>query len=167
MAVLALYLIRHGIAAERGPRYPDDTKRPLTKKGVAALEEEARALEALGVTFDVIVTSPLVRTRQTADVFADLSKGDPAIVESDALAPDGTPAAVIREIAAHKRKDTIALVGHEPNLGELAATLIGAATPLEFKKGGICRIDVEGTLPRDPGRLRWFVPPRILKQIRE
>jgi phosphohistidine phosphatase len=70
VAVLELYLIRHGVAAERGPDYPDDSKRPLTSKGVAALRREAKALNSLGVTFDLIITSPLTRTRQTADVFA-------------------------------------------------------------------------------------------------
>ena len=66
MAALELYLIRHGIAAERGPEYPDDSKRPLTGKGIAALKREAKALNGLGVTFDLIITSPLTRTRQTA-----------------------------------------------------------------------------------------------------
>ena len=61
-----LYLIRHGVAAERGENYPDDTKRPLTNDGVQKLRKEARALLELDITFDVILTSPLVRTRQTA-----------------------------------------------------------------------------------------------------
>ena len=63
-----LYLIRHGVAAERGENYPDDTKRPLTNDGVQKLRKEAKALVALDVTFDVILTSPLVRTRQTAEI---------------------------------------------------------------------------------------------------
>ena len=57
-----LYLIRHGVAAERGENYPDDTKRPLTNEGVQKLRKEAKALVALDITFDVILTSPLVRT---------------------------------------------------------------------------------------------------------
>jgi phosphohistidine phosphatase len=165
MATLELYLIRHGIAAERGDEYPDDSKRPLTSRGIARLKKEARALEDLGAGFDVIITSPLVRARQTADVLAESFKSRPPVAMSDALAPAGTPAAVIQEIAKHARKARIALVGHEPNVGELAARLIGARSPLEFKKGAICRIDFEVLPPKGLGQLRWFMTPRMLRAI--
>jgi phosphohistidine phosphatase len=164
VAVLELYLIRHGIAAERGPDYPDDSKRPLTGKGIAALRQEAKALNSLGVTFDLIITSPLTRTRQTAEVLAEHLEGKPTVTQSDALAPAGTPAAVIQEIARHARKARLALVGHEPNIGELAARLIGARSPIEFKKGAICRIDFDVLPPKALGQLRWFVPPRVLRK---
>ena len=164
MAVLELYLIRHGIAAERGPEYPDDSKRPLTSKGIAALRREAKALNSLGVTFDLIIASALTRTRQTADVLAEHLEGKPTVTHSDALAPAGTPAAVMQEIAKHSRKARIALVGHEPNIGELAARLIGARSPIEFKKGAVCRIDFDVLPPKALGQLRWFLPPRILRK---
>ncbi len=160
-----LYLIRHGIAAERGDEYPDDSKRPLTPAGISRLRKEARALDALDVTIDQIITSPLVRTRQTADVIAESLKAKPSLVTSDALSPAGTPGAVMQELAKHAKKGSVALVGHEPNLGELAARLIGARTPLEFKKGGICRIDFETLPPKGIGRLRWFVTPRMLRKL--
>jgi phosphohistidine phosphatase len=70
MAVLELYLIRHGIAAERGDDYPDDSKRPLTNDGISSLRKEVAALEIVDVAFDHIITSPLVRTKQTAEIFA-------------------------------------------------------------------------------------------------
>lgn len=165
MAVLELYLIRHGIAAERGEEYPDDSKRPLTARGIARLREEAKALNALAVTFDAIITSPLVRTRQTADVIAEALADKPPVTTSDALAPAGTPAAVIQEIGRHARLARLALVGHEPNMGELAAQLIGARSALEFKKGAICRIDFEILPPRGLGQLRWFLPPKVLRKI--
>ena len=63
------------------------------------------------------------------------------------------------------RKGKIALVGHEPNIGELAARLIGSRTPIEFKKGAICRIDFEVFPPKGSGQLRWFVTPRMLRKI--
>jgi phosphohistidine phosphatase len=165
MAMLELYLIRHGIAAERGEEWPDDSKRPLTSQGIAKLKKEARGLVALDVSFEQIVSSPLVRTRQTADVIADALKNKPPISTSDALAPAGPPAAVIEEIAKHVRKARVALVGHEPNLGELAAQLIRSRTPLEFKKGGICRIDFDVLPPKGAGALRWFLTPRILRKL--
>lgn len=164
MPMLELYLIRHGIAAERGPEYPDDSKRPLTTKGMAALRRQAKALDRLGIAVDLIVTSPLTRTRQTAEIIAEHLEGKPTVAHSDALAPAGTPAAVMQEIARHSRKGRVALVGHEPNIGELAARLIGARSPIEFKKGAICRIDFDALPPKALGQLRWFIPPRFLRK---
>ena len=163
MATLALYLIRHGIAAERGDEYPDDSKRPLTHDGIAGLRKEAKALDALGVEFDHIIASPLVRTKQTADVLAQHMTSKPSVSTSDALAPAGTPAAVLHELARHMRKGSVAVVGHEPNIGELAARLIGSRTPLEFKKGAVCRIDFEVFPPKGIGHLRWFLTPKMLR----
>jgi phosphohistidine phosphatase len=164
MAGLELYLIRHGLAAERGDAYPDDTKRPLTKDGIARLRREAEALENLDVRFNLIVTSPLVRAEQTAEVFAG-PKGKVPITRSDALRPEATPDAVIQELPRYARKGSVALVGHEPNLGQLAARLIGAKAPLVFKKGGICRIDFDALPPKGLGQLRWFMSPRMLRRL--
>jgi len=165
VATLELYLIRHGVAAERGEDYPDDSKRPLTNAGISRLRKEAKALDELGVALDHIITSPLVRTRQTADIFAESMKSKPSVSQSDALAPAGTSTAVIQELAKHMRKARIAVVGHEPNIGELAGRLIGARMPLEFKKGAICRIDFEVFPPKGIGQLRWFITPRMLREI--
>jgi phosphohistidine phosphatase len=165
VATLELYLIRHGVAGERGEEYPDDSKRPLTSDGVARLRKEAQALDQLGVTFEQILCSPLVRTRQTADVFAEIMKSKPPVTTSDALTPAGSPAAVIQELGKHMRKASIALVGHEPNMGELAAHLIGAKIPLPFKKGAIARIDFSVFPPKGKGELVWFVPPRMLRKL--
>ena len=165
MAVLELYLIRHGIAADRGDEYPDDSKRPLTGEGIAALRKEVKALDELGIGFDHIITSPLVRAKQTADVFAQHLQSKPSMSSADALAPAGSSAAVVQDVVKHARKGRVALVGHEPNLGELAARLIGSRTPIEFKKGGICRIDFEVLPPKGVGHLRWFVTPKMLRKI--
>jgi phosphohistidine phosphatase len=165
MATLELYLIRHGVAEDRGEDYPDDSKRPLTSDGISQLRKAAKALDALGVGFDHIITSPLTRTKQTADVFAEYLKSRPSVSNSDAMAPAGTPAAVLQELGKHMRKARIALVGHEPNIGELAARLIGSRTPLEFKKGAVCRIDFEVFPPKGAGQLRWFLTPKMLRKI--
>ena len=165
MAMLELYLIRHGVAAERGEDWPDDSKRPLTSDGIAKLRKEARGLAALDVAIEQIVCSPLVRTRQTADVIAETLRSKPGVVTSDALAPAGTPAAVIQELSKYVRKSGLALVGHEPNLGELAAHLIGARHAIEFKKGAVCRIDFEVLPPKGSGQLRWFVTPKMLRGL--
>src|SRR4051812_10013150 len=148
---IELYLIRHGIAEERGDDWPDDTKRPLTAEGVARLRKAARALAHAGVSFDVIVTSPLVRTRQTAETVADGLGSRPHIVNADSLAPGGSVAGVLADLDKHSRRSRIAIVGHEPGIGELAGRLIGSRHPIPFKKGAICRIDVETLPPNGPG----------------
>jgi phosphohistidine phosphatase len=165
VATLELYLIRHGLAEERGEDYPDDSKRPLTHEGIARLRKEAKALDALDVAFDQILSSPLVRAKQTADAFAEVMKSKPPIAIADSLTPAGSPAAVIQELARHMKKARVALVGHEPNMGELAAHLIGAKVPLPFKKGAICRIDFSVFPPKGKGQLVWFITPRMLRKI--
>lgn len=160
-----LYLIRHGLAAERGDAYPDDTKRPLTSRGIARLKKEARGLIELDVVFDVILTSALVRARQTADVLAAALPSRPPIVIVEALAPGSSYGLMIDELARHARRHRIAVVGHQPGVDELGAKLIGAKRPVDFKKGAICRIDLETLPPTGPGHLRWFLAPRMLRKI--
>jgi phosphohistidine phosphatase len=162
-----LYLIRHAVAEERGDKWPDDAKRPLSAKGITRMRRAARGLASLGVKFDVILTSPLVRTRQTADIVASSFDTRPTIVNADSLAPNGTYADVLADLQRHGRRTRIALVGHEPNIGELAARLAGSRRALEFKKGAVCRIDVESIPPGGPGTLRWFVTPAILRAIKQ
>lgn len=161
-----LYLVRHGIAEERGTEWPDDSRRPLTRKGVSRLEKSARGLISLGVTFDVMLTSPLVRARETAEVVAALFEPRPPIVAIDSLTPDGGYQQLLEDLAKQTRRSRIALVGHEPSLGEYAARLAGSRHAFEFKKGAVCRIDVEVLPPTSPGALRWFMTPRMLRNLR-
>ena len=160
-----LYLIRHGVAEERGEAWPDDAKRPLTERGMSRVRKAARGLARLGVSIDVVLTSPLVRARQTAELIADGFDSRPPLVTSEALAPGGSYQAVLADLEKHARRGRIALVGHEPGIGELAARLIGTRHPVEFKKGAICRIDVETMPPAGPGNLRWFLTPKILRSL--
>jgi phosphohistidine phosphatase len=160
-----LYLVRHAIAATRGEEWPDDDKRPLTARGVSRFREAVEGLRTLGVEVDEIFTSPLVRARQTADLLAAGLPGKPPIRTLDALAPGHEPRSVLAQLARASRRRRVALVGHEPGLGELAAHLIGAGRALPFKKGGVCRIDVESLTSRRPGALTWFVPPRLLRGL--
>jgi len=162
-----LYLIRHGNAEPRGDAWPDDTKRPLTEEGVDRMEKSARGLARIGVTFDVVLTSPLVRTHQTAETVASAYSPKPPVVNVDALAPGGSSAAVIAELEKYAKKTRIAIVGHEPDIGELAAKLAGMRADLEFKKGAIARIDVDALPPKGPGVLRWFVPPKFLRNLKK
>jgi phosphohistidine phosphatase len=163
----ALYLVRHAIAAERGDDWPDDDKRPLTERGIARFQEAVNGLTELDVELDEIFTSPLVRAKQTADLLAAGVKGKPSVKLLDVLAPGHSPASVMAQLARVAKRRRIALVGHEPGLGELAAHLIGAGRALPFKKGGICRIDVESLMTRRAGALAWFVTPKVLRKLGE
>ena len=109
-----LYLIRHGVAEERGEAWPDDAKRPLTEDGMTRMRKSIRGLARVGVSFDVIVTSPLVRAKQTADVVASVFDPRPPLVVSDALAPGGSYQALVSDLEKQARRKRIALVGHEP-----------------------------------------------------
>ncbi len=162
-----LYLIRHGIAEERGDAWPDDTKRPLTDEGMSRLRKAARALARIGVSFDVVLTSPLVRAQQTAEIVASAFSPKPPIVNVEALAPDGSTAATLAELEKHSKRTRIAIVGHEPAIGELGSRLVGMRVDMQFKKGAIARIDVEMLPPKGPGVLRWFVPPKFLRNLRK
>ncbi|HWW88249.1 MAG TPA: phosphohistidine phosphatase SixA [Vicinamibacterales bacterium] len=160
-----LYLIRHGLAEERGEKWPDDTKRPLTEEGIAKMRKGTRGLSRLGVAIEVILTSPLVRTRQTADIVAAGLGSRPAVVNVESLAPGGSFAAIVTDLEKHARKVRIGLVGHEPGIGELAARLIGSRHPVEFKKGAVCRIDLDEIPPSGPGNLRWMMTSKILRAV--
>ena len=162
-----LYLVRHAIAEARGDAWPDDSKRPLTEEGMSRFRKSARGLSRLGVSLDVILTSPLVRARQTADILGAVFEQRPHIVAVESLIPGGSYQSLLTDLEKHSKRTQIALVGHEPGIGELAARLAGSRHPFEFKKGAICRIDVDSLPPAGPGKLRWFITPRILRSIRK
>jgi phosphohistidine phosphatase len=166
MASYELYLVRHAIAAERGDAWPDDTKRPLTTRGVNRFKDSLPGLKWLDFAVDEIFTSPLVRAKQTADLLAAGVPGVHLTVKLlDPMAPGHAAAAVITQLAKVAKRQRIALVGHEPDLGELAAHLIGASHPLSFKKGGMCRIDIGALAAKRTGSLIWFVTPKILRRL--
>ena len=160
-----LYLVRHGIAADRGDKYPDDATRPLTPRGVSRLKQIAAGLVALDVRLDAVLTSPYVRARQTAEVLAQAWPRPPRIIDVPALAAGGKPAAVIEELGRHAKRGSLALVGHAPDIGELAARLIGSRRGIEFGKGAVCCVEVDQLPPSGAGALRWFLTPRMLRRL--
>ena len=162
-----LYVIRHGLAEERSEAWPDDNKRPLTPDGFSRMRKATRGLARLGVAIDIVLSSPLVRARQTAETVAAGLEPRPSLVNVDSLAPDGSYAAILADLEKHGRRPRIALVGHEPGIGELAARLIGSRHALEFKKGAVCRIDLDELPPVGPGDLRWMLTPKILLALKK
>jgi phosphohistidine phosphatase len=133
---------------------------------VSRFRDVVEGLSKLRVRLDVIVTSPLVRARQTADILAAGLQDAAPIVEAHWLAPGTSIAVAIESLAGYDPAASVALVGHEPGIGELAARLIGSGTPLVFRKGGLCRIDFQSLAAAGSGHLRWFVPPKMLRRVR-
>jgi phosphohistidine phosphatase len=161
-----LYLIRHAVAKERGSEWPDDNLRPLSEDGIKRMKKAAGGLAALGIRFDLVLSSPLVRARQTADIVVAAFQPKPPLAIAESLSPEGEYGDVMTDLRKHARKTRIALVGHEPNIGELAARLMGARGTFEFKKGAVCRIDVEALPPARPGTLIWLLSPAVLRAVR-
>lgn len=166
-ATFELYLVRHAIAAERGPNYPDDRERPLTSEGIQRFKQAVEGLKDFDVKLELVLTSPLLRASHTAELLVAGIGGKPRLETLDALASGGRMSHVLEAIAKFSKKaGHIALVGHEPDLGELAARLLRSRGTIEFKKGAVCCIELDGAMPNGPGTLRWLLPPRALRKIR-
>jgi len=164
-----VYLLRHGIAADRdAEKFPNDDERPLTEEGVKKMREAADAIAVLVGRPDLILTSPLVRTTQTADIAAKALDCEERVEGSDALKPGATVKGV-REVLAAQAGDgieSILLVGHEPDMGEIASGLIGARrSVVEFKKGSLCAIRLDEEHLDRAGVLLWHLTPKQLRAI--
>lgn len=161
-----LFILRHGIAAQRSsPLTSSDAVRPLTPKGRKRVALIAEGLHKLGYAFDWIVTSPLVRAAQTAEIVAASQRPNPPVDVCAALRPGTSREDVLAFLAKNPDRRRVMLVGHEPDLSTLAGRLIGAGRDanLEFKKGGCCLIEYDGLPARYSGRLVWWLTPRALR----
>ena len=164
MRETTIYLIRHAIAEERGDEWPDDDLRPLTEEGISRFSNGARGFLSFATPPQQVVTSPLVRARQTAELLAGAADPPLPVTVMDELSPGYPPSEVLTQVRKLGELQRVALVGHEPDLGHLAAHLLDAKRPLPFKKGGIGCIDVTwGRPPR--GTLVWFLPPKVLRLL--
>ena len=162
-----LYIMRHGLAADASEGVTDDAKRPLTPEGRKKMAEIARGLLCLGFDVDWIVSSPLVRAVETAGIVSDsLGKCVPMDF-SDAVRPSGSAEELIAFLARQPDRKRILVVGHEPDLSQLAARLVGAGrnANLAFKKGGCCLIAFDEFPPKSPGRLVWWLTPRVMRKL--
>jgi phosphohistidine phosphatase len=163
-----LYIMRHGLAALRAAATVlDDAKRPLTPEGRQKMRGIAAGLANLGLDVDWIVSSPLVRAVETAELVGQALASKPPLELCDALRPGGSGEALITFLAKRRDRRRVLVVGHEPDLGELAARLIGAGrnASMPFKKGGCCLITFTLFPPKSPGRLIWWLTPRVMKRI--
>ncbi|HEY9776096.1 MAG TPA: phosphohistidine phosphatase SixA [Planktothrix sp.] len=165
---MKLYLVRHGIAQERlGGAVLNDSQRPLTDEGRHETRQVAQALKKLGVRADIVVSSPLTRARQTAEIFNEVLGEKDEVKIADALAPGGSSSGVYKFLQKLNAAEEVFCVGHEPDIGKLAASLMWAGPELDipFKKAGVLRVDVPDVPPTIPGTLKWFITPKIASHL--
>jgi phosphohistidine phosphatase len=163
---MRLILLRHGPAGSRdAAHWPDDAQRPLSPKGEDRTRLVARGLAKLENSVAAVLTSPLTRADATARIVAETLKVR-RVEALDSLAPGGAYRAVIQAVSHFKDDDVVILVGHEPDLGKLAGTLLfGAPAAVALKKAGACSISFDGPVRPGEGRLNWFLSPRILRRL--
>lgn len=160
---MELYLIRHGIAAERQDE-EDDAQRALTSKGAEKTQNVARRLKELGLTLDLIFASPLLRARQTGQILLEMGLA-PQLETLPALTPGGDLTEALAALTAEEALEKIALVGHQPDLGQWAETLVwgDSQDKLILKKAGIIGLAFNsGAVAPGEGELFLLAPPRFL-----
>ena len=166
-----LYIVRHAIAVdEETAGYGSDSERPLTEKGRKKMRQIAKGLRNLGVEFDLILSSPYVRARETAEILADVFKMKKNITFSESLIPLANPELLIGEINQTYSVESIAIVGHEPHLSTLIGILVAENAKLDvtLKKGGVCYITADDLHHNDHrATLEWLLTPGILTEIGE
>jgi phosphohistidine phosphatase len=159
-----LYLIRHAEAYPVGEGGATaDEERPLTEQGEAQARQVGAGLQRRGVRPEVVVTSPLVRARQTAEhVLAQFSPPGIELQVCAALAP-GSKRRKLARALNELAKERLALVGHLPDLAEWGAWLIGSKKAhLELAKAGVALVRCDGEAAKGAGTLSWLVPPSWL-----
>ena len=163
-----LYLMRHGIAvAADQPGMESDSERALTPKGVKRMRRAARGLRRLGLSFDTILTSPLARARQTAEIVAEILGLEGHLEEISELAPEGSVDHLISGLARFQDREDLLLVGHNPLLIRALSFFISGKDNLEIelKKGGCCCIETDRLPPDAPSTLHWFLTPKQLRRL--
>lgn len=163
---MEIYLLRHGLAEDIGGKIRSDAARPLTDEGLELMKDESKGMKRLGLHFNVVLTSPLVRSKQTAEIVGDTLDCSNKIHNCPALAIPMSVADLMVAFKSFQNDYKVLLVGHQPDLGKLAGYFIGnSKLSLSLKKGSLCKIDVERLTPTPRGELKWYMTPRQLKLI--
>jgi len=163
-----LYLMRHGIAvAADDPTMTHDSERPLTGKGVRRMRRAARGLRRLEIPFDGILTSPVLRARQSAEIVATALGLESRLEAVSSLAPESTVELLLSGLARYHDREQLLMVGHEPLLSKTISSLLGAGHGLEIdlRKGSLCQIEIDGLPPSSPGILHWLLTPKQLRLL--
>jgi phosphohistidine phosphatase len=162
-----LYLVRHGIAASASAN-TSDADRALTEQGTRKTIRVAHGLRGLNVKPAAILSSPLRRAQETAEIMASILAPKVPVELYPALAFGHEPRDVLQGLRSHRRAEQVMLVGHQPDMGELASFLLTGSSnlvPLPFKKAATAAITVPSLPPRSAGVLEWFLTPAQLRRI--
>jgi phosphohistidine phosphatase len=166
---MELYIVRHGDAVDRAdPGMTSDEMRPLTEAGRSETTLMAGMLGKLGVKPELLLTSPLVRARQTAEIIAELLGPKRGATVSDELAPGGSLAGVLNNLLSTGRPAQVVLTGHMPSVGELVGLLVWNQREcgIAFRTAGVARVDLPDDAPfPGNGQLRWLMPPRVAGRL--
>jgi len=157
---MEIYILRHGIAEDHNAA--GDAQRSLTDEGRRKLRRVLERAEKAKVEPALILSSPYVRARQTAELAAEVLRCSRKIVQTEVLLPEGSPEALWEEIRARRQERAVLIAGHEPMLSSSVAWLLGYPTiQVEMKKAALARIDVDRFGPKPQGLLRWLLTPRL------
>jgi phosphohistidine phosphatase len=166
-----LFLLRHGLAGEPGlSGFADDSLRPLTAQGKRQLRKISAAMDKMDLAVELILSSPLVRAKQTAEVAAGKLKLKKRLVFADELKPGGDAGKLIQRLVALKPAPAnILLVGHEPDLSELISLLVTGKTDAgcALKKGGLAKLEAEKLRAGKCATLAWLLTPKLMQLIRD
>ncbi len=160
---MEIYLMQHGPALPK----EQDPEEGLSPEGEARIRASGQALKKMGVSFDVIVSSPKKRSRQTAAIVAEaVGFKQEKIIETEKVKAMTPPEDTVEVLAGLSGAERVLIAGHLPSVAELASFLLteGSKAAVQFEMGGCCRIDVE-KLPTHSGRLRWYLLPAQLQLI--
>jgi phosphohistidine phosphatase len=163
-----LVIVRHAIAEERdafAESGRDDALRPLTADGARKMRRASRGLHEVLPSVDAIVSSPLVRAKETAEILRREYEMDDVRV-ADVLEP-GTPVRDVANWLAKHDGKVVMIVGHEPQLGRLVTYFVSGIdrSSVDLKKGSACLIEFDATPAAGAGRLRWAIPPSVLRDL--
>ncbi len=154
---MILYFLRHGDAGTQASGMADD-ERLLTDDGIAALRSAAPLWRRLNLRPDVVLTSPLARARQTADLFCEAIGGEP--IADDGLRPGASWGNLARAMSVHPDARRVLFVGHEPDLSSAIAELSGAGS-VRMRKGSLACLEFYGVPEPGAGEIAWLLDPDL------
>ena len=163
-----IYILRHGKAEERSQNITSDSKRPLTEAGKRELECISKAIKNFEIEFDIIISSPLVRAKQTAEITLKKVKSKKkSVVIWDELKPEIDVNQTIKKLTSLDPTSSILLVGHEPHLSSLVSQIIAGSdhADISLKKGGFAHIRSTTQKSKLLGSLRSVLTPKQLKKL--
>ncbi len=165
---MILYIVRHAIAVPRGTSGIKDDERALTEEGIEKMVRASKGLVSLGYIPEIILSSPLIRARQTAEILVKTFGKGVELEIIPALAPSGSRQKLYGEIGMRAKKhQSLMLVGHQPSLGEIAGEIAwgSAEHHVDFKKGGACAIELESVQGTPKGTMVSLLTPSILRKL--